>query len=67
MLRNFLWTGNPSKSKVITVAWYKTTKPTEGGIGIRILGEFNKAFLIRLAFDFPDKENELSIFLAYKL
>lgn len=43
-IRNFLWTGDPSKRKVITLKWdYVCTRVDEGGLGLRILEQINKA------------------------
>lgn len=67
LLRNFLWSGDPTKRKLICVSWVKTTKPlSEGGLGIRRLKDINKAILMKLAFDFLAKEGELAIFLRNK-
>lgn len=67
LLRNFLWTWDPSMKKLVCVSWNKTTKPLEeGGLGLRSLREFNTSLIMKLAFNFLAKVDELSIFLASK-
>lgn len=53
-IRNFLWSGEISKKKHVTiVAWKKVCKPfEEGGLGIRSLICLNESFNLKLCWDF---------------
>jgi hypothetical protein len=43
-IRNFLWSGDVNKKKLVTVAWHKVCTPFhEGGLGIRSLSKVNEA------------------------
>lgn len=49
IIRNFLWTGDPSQRKQIVLKWNKVCSPIkEGGLGIRRLEVINKALLMKL-------------------
>jgi hypothetical protein len=58
-MRNFLWSGDINKKKLVTVAWHKSCKPLkEGGLGIRNLSDINEAGNLKLCWeivqsDFP--------------
>ena len=48
MTANFLWTGSANKVHRLKVPWEKVTLPrNEGGLGIKKLGEWNKAASLR--------------------
>ncbi|XP_043717833.1 uncharacterized protein LOC122665760 [Telopea speciosissima] len=50
-IRNFIWCGDASSSKAITVRWSKLCRPkSEGGLGVRRLKELNLALLAKLAW-----------------
>ncbi|KAF5185244.1 Ribonuclease h domain [Thalictrum thalictroides] len=67
LLRNFLWSGNPSRKKGITVAWEKVCKPySEGGLNIRRLGEINKAMLMKQAWNFISGKGYFADYLRHK-
>lgn len=47
-MRNFLWTGDILKKKLVTVAWHIVCTPKfAGGLGIRILSSMNKAAILK--------------------
>lgn len=49
-IRNFIWAGHFSTSKLVTVAWKTVCSPlVEGGLGIKSLQVLNKAALLKLA------------------
>ncbi|XXG68935.1 hypothetical protein AAC387_Pa06g1917 [Persea americana] len=50
-MRQFLWSGNASSSKISYVNWAQVTLPKdEGGLGIRRLKEVNDASLLKLGW-----------------
>jgi hypothetical protein len=50
-IRNFIWNGDISKRKLLTVSWKKVCKPTsEGGLGIRSISCINQAANLRLCW-----------------
>lgn len=50
--RNFIWSGDIAKNKVVSVAWKSVCKPlTEGGLGIRNLRVLNEASNLKLGWD----------------
>jgi len=60
-IRNFIWSGNITKKKLVTVAWKKLCKPTEqGGLGIRSLKKLNQAANLKLCWDLLHKKEDWS-------
>ncbi|KAK2661723.1 hypothetical protein Ddye_000297 [Dipteronia dyeriana] len=56
--RNFLWTGNIEKRKLITVSRKQCCLPyKDGGLGIKSLITLNKGFLKRFTWKFLSSEN----------
>lgn len=50
--RNFIWSGDITKRKLVTVAWKKLCKPqSQGGLGIRSLSQLNAAGNLKLCWD----------------
>ncbi|XP_058784485.1 uncharacterized protein LOC131659290 [Vicia villosa] len=50
--KRFIWSGDSSKSKVITVSWKNMCTPlAEGGLGLRSLVKLNEAFNLQLAWN----------------
>jgi len=50
--RNFIWSGDITKRKLVTVAWKKLCKPySQGGPGIRSLITINSASNLKLCWD----------------
>ncbi|KAF6152725.1 hypothetical protein GIB67_021385 [Kingdonia uniflora] len=67
IISNFIWTGDPSRRKGITVKWEKVCKPLkEGGLGIRSLKEVNDAMLCKLHWAFCDRQEDWSQFMHAK-
>jgi len=59
--RNFIWSGNITKRKLVTVALKKICKPKEqGGLGIRSLKKLNQAANLKLCWDLFHKKEEWS-------
>ncbi|KAF6158338.1 hypothetical protein GIB67_022418 [Kingdonia uniflora] len=57
ILSNFIWIGDPTKRKRITLRWEKLCKPfNEGGLGIRSLREVNNVMLYKLNWIFTQRE-----------
>ncbi|GAU40165.1 hypothetical protein TSUD_292700 [Trifolium subterraneum] len=51
-LRNFIWSGNVEKRKLVTVAWHKVCLPfQEGGLGLRSLSKINEAGNLKLCWE----------------
>jgi len=51
-VRNFIWSGDVNKRKLVTVAWHKVCKPLdEGGLGIRSLTTLNEASNLKLCWE----------------
>lgn len=54
----FIWSGDTSKLKTITVVWNNICKPTaEGVIGLRSLYSLNEAMNLKLALDILNSED----------
>jgi hypothetical protein len=50
-IRNFIWSGDPDKRKLVTVAWKKICRPiAQGGLNIRSLSSLNKASNLKLCW-----------------
>jgi len=51
-IKNFIWSWDTSKRKLVTIAWKKICKPySKGGLGLRSLISLNEAFNLKLCFD----------------
>jgi ribonuclease HI len=49
--RNFIWSGDTEKRKLVTVSWKKLCKPfSQGGLGLRSLSTMNKAANLKLCW-----------------
>ncbi|XP_026416756.1 uncharacterized protein LOC113312216 [Papaver somniferum] len=67
IIRNFLWTGDPSSRKVITLKWDSVCSPIdEGGLGLRRLEILNKARLIKLFWKIINGDDEMSRYFQAK-
>ncbi|XP_026416712.1 uncharacterized protein LOC113312175 [Papaver somniferum] len=61
IIRNFVWTGDPSTRKVITLKWGSVCSPMdEGGLGLRRLEILNKPLLMKLYWKILNGEDEMS-------
>jgi hypothetical protein len=50
-MRNFIWSGDIDKRKLVTVSWKNLCKPfIKGGLGIRSLSKLNKASNLKLCW-----------------
>jgi ribonuclease HI len=50
-IRNFIWSGDPEKRKLVTVSWKKICRPLEqGGLNIRSISSLNKASNLKLCW-----------------
>jgi len=50
--RNFVWSGDCSKRKLVTVSWSKICRPLEeGGLGLRSLTKLNEAANLQLGWE----------------
>lgn len=64
VLRHFLWSGDASKRSWLT-AWDKVNKPLcEGGLGLTRLKNISRSLIMKMAFNFVAKNDELSISLT---
>lgn len=51
-IRNFIWSGDTTTRKLVTVAWKKMCKPyLEGGLGLRSIISLNEAYNLKLCWD----------------
>ncbi|KAF6133895.1 hypothetical protein GIB67_040659 [Kingdonia uniflora] len=67
IIRNFLWSGDPDKQKFVTIKWNKVCKhPSEGGIGIHGLRDFNLSMLMKLGWGFLNAQDPWATFLRAK-
>lgn len=58
-IKNFIWSGDTTKRKLVTMAWKKLWKPyEEGGLGLRSLISMNEAFNIKLCWDLMQSEED---------
>ena len=58
-IRNFLWSGEITRRKLVTVAWKKVCKPyDEGGLGIRSLICLNESFNLKLCWDLMQSQED---------
>ncbi|GMN58413.1 hypothetical protein TIFTF001_027513 [Ficus carica] len=66
-MKNFLWTGNIEKRKLVTAAWEKTCLPEkEGGLGVRSLEYTNAAFLKKLVWRVLSEDSLMADFMRKK-
>jgi hypothetical protein len=50
-IRNFIWSGDPDKRKLVTDSWKKLCRPlVQGGLGLRSLSSLNSASNLRLCW-----------------
>ncbi|KAF6172018.1 hypothetical protein GIB67_029436 [Kingdonia uniflora] len=67
ILRNYIWTGDPTKREGVMLKWDKVCKPTEErGLGIRSPGEVNKAMFYKHYWVFQQGTEEWAKFLKSK-
>lgn len=62
-VRNFIWSGSYNKRKIITIKWDKVNMPkNEGGLGLRLFPDINRALLMKMAWSFVQREDKLEKF-----
>jgi hypothetical protein len=62
--RNFIWSGDINKKKLVTVAWKKVCTPlAEGFLGLRSLLRLNEAANLKLCWDLLLFEEDWAIIL----
>ncbi|XP_026416700.1 uncharacterized protein LOC113312161 [Papaver somniferum] len=67
MIRNFLWTGDPSKRKSVVLKLDKVCSPfEEGGLGLRRLEIMNKALLMKLWWKIQNNKEDWAKFFQEK-
>ncbi|KAF6169772.1 hypothetical protein GIB67_018565 [Kingdonia uniflora] len=67
ILRNYIWTWDPTKRKGMTLKWEKVCKLIkEGGLGVRSLGEVNNAMLCKHHMVFKLGTKDWEIFFKSK-
>lgn len=67
-IRNFIWSGDTEKRKLVTVAWNKICKPTdEGGLGLRSLTVLNEAANLKLCWDMLNSNEDWAIVLRSRV
>ncbi|XP_026400190.1 uncharacterized protein LOC113296067 [Papaver somniferum] len=67
MIRNFLWTGDPSKRKSVVLKCDKVCSPfEEGGLGLRRLEIMNKALLMKFWWKIQNSKEDWAIFFQEK-
>ena len=58
-IRNFNWSNDIEKRKLVIVAWHKVCKPTnEGGLGIRSFINLNVAYNLNLFWDLMTSQED---------
>jgi ribonuclease HI len=67
-IRNFLWSGDVNKRKLVTVAWHKVCTPFhEGGLGIRSLSKVNEAANLKTCWELFQSEMQWAKFLRSRI
>lgn len=60
MTRKFIWAKAGNNAGVSLVGWNQICKPkTEGGLGLKRLGEMNEAFMLKLGWGLVSKTDDL--------
>jgi len=66
--RNFIWSGDISKRKLVTVSWKKTSKPlSEEGFGIRSLTLLNGFANVKLCWDLLNSQEDWAVLIRSKV
>ncbi|XP_058776557.1 uncharacterized protein LOC131650867 [Vicia villosa] len=67
-MRNFIWSGNFDKKKLVTVSWKICCKDLkEGGLGIKSLRNFNSASNALLCWNFLRNKQDWALLLATRV
>lgn len=63
-INNFIWSGDVSTRKLVTVAWHKLCTPTfAGGLGLRSVRKTNDAATLKLCWNFLSSDSQWANFL----
>jgi ribonuclease HI len=64
MIRNFIWSGDITKRKLVAVAWSKICKPAnKGGLGLRSISSLNKGANLKLCWDMMNSNEDWAVLL----
>jgi hypothetical protein len=67
-MRNFIWSGDVNKRKLVTVAWHKVCLPIkEGGLGVRSLSKVNKGANLKLCWEMLQSNLPWATFLRNRV
>jgi mannosylglycoprotein endo-beta-mannosidase len=67
-IRNFIWSGDINKRKLVTVAWHKICRPlTQGGLNLRSLIRLNSACNLKLCWKFFNSQSSWAILLRARV
>ncbi|XP_058742694.1 uncharacterized protein LOC131615239 [Vicia villosa] len=67
-MRNFIWSGDMEKKKLVTVAWkHCCNRVKEGGLGLRSLADINSASNLLLCWNFVEGKQCWSSLLASRV
>jgi hypothetical protein len=60
-IRNFIWSGDITRRKLVTIAWKKVCKPyVQGGLGIRSIIHLNSVANLKLCWNMLHKKESWS-------
>jgi hypothetical protein len=63
-IRNFIWSGDIEKRKLVTISWKKLCRPlSQGGLNLRSLISLNKASNLKLCWSFLNSEASWALLL----
>ncbi|KAK2364421.1 hypothetical protein QL285_089294 [Trifolium repens] len=63
-IRNFIWSGDLDKRKLVTVSWKKLCRPlAQGGLNVRSLTHLNKASNLRLCWSMTNSQASWAVLL----
>lgn len=67
-VRNFIWSGDTKKRKLVIVAWHKCCKPLkEGGLGLKWLTKLNEASNLKLCWDLMTSQETWAMLLKSRV
>lgn len=67
-IKNFIWSGDLSKTKLVIVAWSKVCIPfDQGGLGLRCIDTLNEAFNSKLIWDLLSSSENWAIILKARV
>ncbi|XP_026383431.1 uncharacterized protein LOC113278925 [Papaver somniferum] len=68
IIRNFLWSEDPAKKKLLTVKWEEVNSPlAEGSLGLRSLEDIKKSMLMKLTWKMQNDKDEWAFKLNFKI